>query len=206
MSIDTTNLVAQIQNRIDNLSGTETLKDLLILSKASEGLAVDRTDLDDAIETAIDLFDGSTDEKELLIGSKSLPVVAGGDGYGFTPGVVTTYDSGNGGLYGSVISGLDITSKTEVISLSGKFLIFHIHGSGLGSDGQLHVSINIDGNQICNDFPTTTFTGQNLWSTGITASGGRPMPPILVKESFSLSLQKNSGTAATLNLLIVPIE
>ena len=73
MAIDKTNLTTQVQARIDGLTGSETLKDLLMLSKAAEGLDVTRTALDSAIEAQLNGFDGTSELKDLLVGNKSTP-------------------------------------------------------------------------------------------------------------------------------------
>lgn len=71
MAIDKTNLKTQVQERIDGLTGSETLEDLLIISKAAENLNVDRSALDSAIESALGDFDVNTQLRDLLVGGKA---------------------------------------------------------------------------------------------------------------------------------------
>lgn len=107
-----TNLTTQVQNRIDNLSGTETLEQLLVLRKAADNLSLDLTDIEAAISAKIAALDGSSDDESLLIANRaaSLSTDAGGatvklrsqiftaNGI-FTPpaGVTSVYVSGIGG-------------------------------------------------------------------------------------------------------------
>ena len=210
MSIDLTNLEAQVQARIDGLTGTETLKDLLILSKAAEGLDVDRTDLDAALQTFITAFDGTTDEKDLLVANKSLAApFEGGSEFGLSPAPTANYNSAFGGLWGQLVTGLSITSKTEVLSLSGKFLVFNIGYAAAGTSGNMFISLNIDGEDICVDLDTGSTAAAGPIYSADSGQGGIAnglMHPLVVNESLSLSLQKSSGSGAWLRLLIIPIN
>ena len=71
MAVVTTNLVTQVQARIDGLSGSETLEDLLLLSKATEGLAVNTAPLDAALSALIVSLGGSSSLTELLLAGKA---------------------------------------------------------------------------------------------------------------------------------------
>ena len=71
MAIDKTNLTAQVQVRIDGLTGSESLKDLLILRKAADDLNMDLSALDTAINNITSAFNGATDNKDLLLANKA---------------------------------------------------------------------------------------------------------------------------------------
>jgi photosystem II stability/assembly factor-like uncharacterized protein len=73
MSVNITNLTVQLQAKIDALTGSEELKDLLIISKACEGVPVNRASLDTILSTKIAGFTGATTTKDLLVTSKSVP-------------------------------------------------------------------------------------------------------------------------------------
>ena len=71
MAVVTTNLETQIQSRIDNLSGSETLSQLLVLRKAADNLDLNLTDIDTAISAKIASFDGGTADEDLLIANRA---------------------------------------------------------------------------------------------------------------------------------------
>jgi hypothetical protein len=71
MAIVLTNLETQVQDRIDSLSGSESLEDLLILSKSAEGLDVNRTQLDAAIETKLQSLNATSTLTDLLLSNKA---------------------------------------------------------------------------------------------------------------------------------------
>lgn len=75
MAVVTTNLETQVQARIDGLTGSETLEDLLLLSKATEGLGVNRASLDTAIETKISALNASSPLPDLLLAGKAAGLV-----------------------------------------------------------------------------------------------------------------------------------
>lgn len=69
-----TNIAAQLTSRIQALSGTETLEDLLILKKASENTGVlpaEISTLDAAITTLNNSLSGSSSDEDLLIASRA---------------------------------------------------------------------------------------------------------------------------------------
>lgn len=71
MAVVTTNLETQVQARIDGLTGSETLEDLLLLSKATDGLNVNRASLDSAIEAKINGLNALSPTSDLLLAGKA---------------------------------------------------------------------------------------------------------------------------------------
>lgn len=78
MTANITNLKTQVQGRIDAANSSTTLKDLLIIRKAAEGLGCNEASLDALITTALDAMSGATPLKDLLIGNKASDLVGQG--------------------------------------------------------------------------------------------------------------------------------
>tara|TARA_Y100000034_G_scaffold122881_1_gene168899 strand:+ start:2630 stop:3109 length:480 start_codon:yes stop_codon:yes gene_type:complete len=77
MTIVNTNLISQVQARIDGLTGSESLEELLLLTKAAEGLILNRADLDNALSARIAAFDSQSTLTELLLANKAVSADSG---------------------------------------------------------------------------------------------------------------------------------
>ena len=223
MSINLTNLVAQVQARIDGLTGTETLKDLLILSKAAEGLDVDRTSLDAALQTFITAFDGTTDEKDLLVANKSLIAENSNvlyKGLDLDPSV--TWNSGSGSTQNIAfvpvsVTGVDISGAemVDIISVNipeGKqgLLMYAAFSTLTTTANQTNLELEVDGVVRCSYGPLgnnnnqIVVIGSNSGNFSINRS--YEIPPILVKQNVTMRIRKATQTNASAQIVIPLLE
>lgn len=80
MAVNTTNLQNQVQNRIDNITGSESLEDLLVLRKAADNLSLSLATIEAAISAKITALDAASSNEDLLIANRAsgLSPVTGG--------------------------------------------------------------------------------------------------------------------------------
>ena len=79
MALDITNIKTQLQARIDALTGTSTVEDVLLVSKTVNELVgdgVDLTNLRAQLQAKIDALTGASDLKDVLLVSKTVEAAA----------------------------------------------------------------------------------------------------------------------------------
>ena len=81
MAVTDTNLVAQLQSKLDAVTGATSNSDMVLLAAAMRGMAVDRTIFDAELQARITALDGSETDTDLLMLAKSIevPVATGGE-------------------------------------------------------------------------------------------------------------------------------
>lgn len=94
MTFNLANLEAEVTAKIGGLTGSESIKDLMLLKKTCDGLNVNTTALDNAIQAATDAMSGAP-TRDLLMSNRSMisagEVISGGSG-----NVVTTVQKPTG--------------------------------------------------------------------------------------------------------------
>ena len=211
MAVVTTNLVTQVQDRIDNLSGTETLKELLVLRKAADGLDLDLTDIEAAITAEIAALDGTSDDKDLLLANRAAsliePSVGGGIPIGGIIRLMPNYP---------ILIELDGQTflKNGYLTSSGfdpSLINYNIpvtYSAGTGTSGTLQgCSINDNGQAIAVNSAGAVFYSSNngvSWTAGTGTTGNLQGcsindkgQAIAVNTSGALFYSSNNGVSWT---------
>jgi hypothetical protein len=133
---------------------------------------------------------------------------ASGNGGLISPAAAQPFND-SGSLGGVTVTGLDIVTGVNVISLSGKYAISYINLSGLGTTpGDLIVQLTIDGKSVINRtytaFNPQSFTVISCAGTaGLTTIGS----PVVCNQSMTLYVRKAlAGGTGTLIMNAVALD
>ena len=108
--------------------------------------------------------------------------------------------------YYEQVSGIDATGGlTEILSLTGKFILRGLYFSFL-TDGDMNkIKLTIDGEDIFNEDPYTPPSGTTVGIIGATLPAEQK-EFYLVENSLSLSVQMATDNDIRLNYFIRPIQ
>lgn len=100
------------------------------------------------------------------------------------------------------ITGVNINTTTNILALTGKYSIQSLTISGLGTTGNLVMTINIDGRVVYTGTVAITQDGLAVFGSASSANPtSHSKAPIKVKSSLTVTLQKASTTAALTGII-----
>lgn len=146
MAVDTSNLVTLVQARIDGLTGSEDITDLLVIRKAADNLGLDLTAIEAAITTKLNAFTSSTASDDLLAGNRAASL-AGAVNEAISPiGGINRFPSLYGPSftkYGATFMRSGTTATIDELDES-----LHVNTSMLGTQSWASVPISFSGAAI----------------------------------------------------------
>jgi hypothetical protein len=126
---------------------------------------------------------------------------AGGGSSGIRLAAGQTF-SALGGIGVVSVTGVNINATTNILSLSGKYLVQGLSISGLGTTGNLTLSINIDGRVIFSGVVPITQDGLSIFGSPSSANPqSHNKDSIRVENSLVITVQKASTTASVAGIV-----
>lgn len=139
-------------------------------------------------------------------------IFGGSSGGSFTLKAGQSYLDG-AGVGGINTGSLDVSSATDVISLTGKYVITHIQiacsNPGVGT---MTASLTVDGVTVLGSAAIGTaqyiaFYGMQQPANGAAAGPlTTPQPPIVCNTNMSLNLQRSTADTVTVRYIALAIE
>lgn len=112
---------------------------------------------------------------------------------------LTGFSIGSSSVF-TVVTGIDISTGADVLSLSGKYVIGRLSLSGVTASTAMTVVLTVDGETIWND--TITPSGTNV---GLLGSADF-LEPIVCNSSLTLNITQSGETDAAITYHARPIK